>query len=370
MNKLTLLFSGKRGGGITDLTNIINGFIDNENTQIKLSIITLRRFDHLEKLCSENNIKYSFITNECNNFFKEFYVNIIYILTVIKNIFFAEKLMFTMTHPNLLLLPIYRFISFFTKCHLYYIRHNPTGFRHVENSLKNKLIVLSDCVASIFSHRLLFFSKNVLKTFEQSVYKNKLYYIGFGVNSFNELPEKSYSTSIQTFIFFGRCLPYKGLDVLIEALSLIDDRRLNFIIASNSIQKEYIDELSILKSYHNIDIFNEWLDDHTLDILFKKSTCAILPYKEISQSGPILTSVGYKIPVIASDLSGVREYLTDYVDSLLFIPEDPANLREKILFFNDSANIQNKLRKGILDTAKKFSWKNVSINIENIITDD
>ena len=30
MNKLTLLFSGKRGGGITDLTNIINGFIDNE----------------------------------------------------------------------------------------------------------------------------------------------------------------------------------------------------------------------------------------------------------------------------------------------------------------------------------------------------
>ena len=77
-----------------------------------------------------------------------------------------------------------------------------------------------------------------------------------------------------------------------------------------------------------------------------------------------------KIPVIASDLSGVREYLTDYVDSLLFIPEDPANLREKILFFNDSANIQNKLRKGILDTAKKFSWKNVSINIENIITDD
>ena len=58
------------------------------------------------------------------------------------------------------------------------------------------------------------------------------------------------------------------------------------------------------------------------------------------------------------------------MDSLLFIPEDPANLREKILFFNDSANIQNKLRKGILDTAKKFSWKNVSINIENIITDD
>ena len=55
MNKLTLLFSGKRGGGITDLTNIINGFIDNENTQTRLSVITLRRFSHLEELCSKNN---------------------------------------------------------------------------------------------------------------------------------------------------------------------------------------------------------------------------------------------------------------------------------------------------------------------------
>ena len=78
MNKLTLLFSGKRGGGITDLTNIINGFIGNENTQTRLSVITLRRFSHLEELCSKNNISYSYTTAECNNIFKEFCVNIIF----------------------------------------------------------------------------------------------------------------------------------------------------------------------------------------------------------------------------------------------------------------------------------------------------
>tara|TARA_Y100000768_G_C23990687_1_gene692495 strand:+ start:3845 stop:4957 length:1113 start_codon:yes stop_codon:yes gene_type:complete len=370
MNKLTLLFSGKRGGGITDLTNIINGFIDNENTQTRLSIITLRRFSHLEELCNKNNISYSYITAECNNILKEFYVNIIFILTITKNIFFAKNIIFTMTHPNLLFLPLYRLISFFTSCRLYYIRHNPTGFRHVANSLKNILIVLTDYIASMFSHRLLFFSRNVLHSFEQSLYKNKLYYIGFGINSFNKLPTEPYSPSTQTFIFFGRCLPYKGLDILIEALKLIDDRSLNFIIASNSIPKDYINKLSELKHRHNIDIFNEWLDDDRLDILFKKSSCAILPYRAISQSGPILTSVGYNIPIIASDLSGIKEYLTDLEDSLLFISEDPGSLKEKILLFHDSASIQNKLRKGIISTSKKFSWKNVSINIENLTTDD
>ena len=275
-----------------------------------------------------------------------------------------------MTHPNLILLPVYRFISFFTNCRLYYIRHNPTGFRHVANSLKNRLIVLSDFVASIFSHRLLFFSRNVLDSFKESLYKNKLHYIGFGINSFNKLPVKPSSPSRQTFIFFGRCLPYKGLDILIEALMLIEDRSLDFIIASNSIPKNYLDKLSQLKDKHNIDIFNEWLDDDRLDILFKKSSCAVLPYRAISQSGPILTSVGYNIPIIASNLSGIREYLTDSEDSLLFISEDSASLKEKIILFNDSANIQNKLRAGILSTAEKFSWKNVSINIESLTTDE
>ena len=64
-----------------------------------------------------------------------------------------------MTHPNLLFLPLYRLISFFTNCRLYYIRHNPTGFRHVTNNLKNILIVLTDYIASMFSHRLLFFQE-------------------------------------------------------------------------------------------------------------------------------------------------------------------------------------------------------------------
>lgn len=370
MNKLTLLFSGKRGGGITDLTNIINGFIGNEHTQTRLSVITLRRFSHLEELCSKNNISYSYTTAECNNIIKEFCVNIIFILTITKNIFFAKNLIFTMTHPNLLFLPLYRLISFFTNCRLYYIRHNPTGFRHVTNSLKNILIVLTDYIASMFSHRLLFFSRNVLQCFEQSLYKDKLYYIGFGINSFNKIPSTPCSPSAQTFIFFGRCLPYKGLDILIEALNLINDRSLNLIVASNSIPMEYINKLSKLKDKHTIDIFNEWLDDDRLDILFKKSSCAILPYRAISQSGPVLTSMGYNIPIIASNLAGVKEYLTDLEDSLLFISEDPASLKEKILLFNDSADIQNKLRKGIISTAKKFSWKNVSINIENLTTDD
>lgn len=370
MKRLTLLFSGKRGGGITDLTNIVNGFIKNQNSEIKLKVITLRKFSHLEQLCSNNNISYISISNNCDTIFKEIFANVIYIFTMFRNISTSKTLLFTMTHPNLLVFPIYRFISLFTNCKLYYIRHNPIGFRHVENKIKNSVVVLSDYIASKFSHRLLFFSKNVLKSFDDTTYKHKSYYIGFGINTFDSSSSQVNISDNKTFIFFGRCLPYKGLDILIEALKLIDTQRLNFIIASSSIPKNYLQELSKLQHNHNLIIFNEWLEDDALNGLFQKCFCAVLPYKEISQSGPILTSIGYKIPIITSNLPGVREYLTDNSDSLLFISEDPASLKEKILLFVKSTDIQNTLSKGIMITANKFSWKNVSINIENIITND
>ena len=187
-----------------------------------------------------------------------------------------------MTHPNLLFLPLYRLISFFTNCSLYYIRHNPTGFRHVANSLKNILIVLSDFIASTCF--LIDFS------FFQEMYwivlSNHFIKINYIILDLELILLTNYRLNLvipaQTFIFFGRCLPYKGLDILIEALNLINDRSLNFIIASNSIPMDYMNKLSKLKDKHNIDIFNEWLDDDSRLTSYLKSPA--VQYSHTEQS--------------------------------------------------------------------------------------
>ena len=92
------------------------------------------------------------------------------------------------------------------------------------------------------------------------------------------------------------------------------------------------------------------------------------PIQSNISNGPVLTSMGYNIPIIASNLAGIKEYLTDLEDSLLFISEDPASLKEKILLPMTLLIYKNKLRKDYIHS-EKILVENVSI-IENLTIDD
>tara|TARA_B100001113_G_scaffold201775_1_gene165336 strand:+ start:1044 stop:2147 length:1104 start_codon:yes stop_codon:yes gene_type:complete len=367
MNSITLVFSGRKGGGLTDLKNIINGYISRGSFNIK--IISLRHFESIDELIEDTNIEYKFICKKCDSITKEVMANLKYILVMCKEVFISKNILFSMIHPNLLFFPLFRLLSFFSGSQLLYIRHNPRSFRHVSGYIHNKLTILSDEVATIFCSRLLFFSKHVMSHFSYSHYKDKSHYIGFGVNKFSDQDISEPKNEVN-FIFFGRCLPYKGLDFLIDCLKKIDSLSFHIIVATNMMPDSYLEELKKVNSDIKIDLYNEWLCDDFLDDLFKKATCAILPYTEISQSGPILTSIGYKIPIIASDISGIREYLTNEHDSLLFEKNNHASLIEKIKLFATSESIRNKLSLGIKSTHDKFSWNNVTINIDKVINSD
>ena len=364
MNNITLVFSGKKGGGLTDLKNIINGYISRGCFNIK--IISLRHFESIDELIQDTDIEYKFICKNCDSITKEIIANLKYILIMCREVFISKNILFSMIHPNLLFFPLFRLLSLFSGSQLLYIRHNPRSFRHVSGYIHNKITVISDEVATIFCSKLLFFSKHVMSHFSYSYYKNKSHYIGFGVNKFSN-HHVSESKSEVSFIFFGRCLPYKGLDFLIDCLKKINSLSFHMIVATNMMPISYLERLKKVSPDIKVELYNEWLSDDFLDSLFKKASCAILPYSEISQSGPILTSVGYKIPIIASDISGVREYLTNEHDSLLFEKNNHASLIEKIRLFATSENMREKLLLGIQSTHDKFSWNNVTINIDKVV---
>jgi glycosyltransferase involved in cell wall biosynthesis len=366
-SNITLIFSGRKGGGLTDLKNIISGYISRESFNIK--VISLRHFQSIEDLVAGTDIEYKSISRNCDSIPKEVIANLQYILILCKEVFISKKILFTMIHPNLVFFPLFRMLSYLSGSELLYIRHNPRSFRHVSGYIHNKLTVISDEIATLFCSKLLFFSKHVMSCFSDSSNAKKSYYIGFGVNKFSSedfLPVKDKVT----FIFFGRCLPYKGLDFLINSLERINSLSFHIVFATNMMPDSYIEDLKKVNSNIQIELYNEWLNDDFLHGLFIKSSCSILPYKEISQSGPILTSIGYKIPIIASDISGIREYLTDGHDSLLFEKENHESLIDKITLFASSESIRSKLSLGIESTYNKFSWDNVTINIDKVINND
>jgi len=134
------------------------------------------------------------------------------------------------------------------------------------------------------------------------------------------------------FLFFGSIHPYKGLEILIEAVNhLVHTYKLdNFsiIIAGNCSDAEWSKyktkivypelfrtEIRVIK---NIEIAD----------LFCSSDYLILPYKDVTQCGPLMIAFNYTLPVIASDLQGFRDYISEGETGFLFKSNDHKKLAE------------------------------------------
>src|SRR5690606_33793125 len=64
--------------------------------------------------------------------------------------------------------------------------------------------------------------------------------------------------------------------------------------------------------------------------LFEKAHYLILPYKDATQSGPLMIAYNYNLPVIASDIVAFQETVKDGVSGFLYKLKDPIDLESKL----------------------------------------
>jgi glycosyltransferase involved in cell wall biosynthesis len=132
-----------------------------------------------------------------------------------------------------------------------------------------------------------------------------------------------------TLLFFGRIVPYKGLDVLLQAYA--DVRKMlpaRLVIAGEGNLKPY------LRSIHNlpgIEILNRWIPEAEIGRLFSQSDLLVLPYISASQSGVIPIAASFGMPVIATHTGGIPGQIEDGVSGWLVPPGDKDALAGAIL---------------------------------------
>ncbi len=119
-------------------------------------------------------------------------------------------------------------------------------------------------------------------------------------------PEKRY------VLFFGFIRDYKGLDLLIEAFKTVDPE-LHLIIAGEvygSFDKygKQLEESGIKDRVH---LFNHYISDAEVSSFFSVSEVCVLPYKSATQSGITAISYHFDLPIIATDVGGLKETIID-----------------------------------------------------------
>lgn len=130
------------------------------------------------------------------------------------------------------------------------------------------------------------------------------------------------------FLFFGTDYPYKGLEVLIKAVSLLSERTQNFIITIAGKCHNFSKYRNLIADQSVYDLNLYFIKSEDIPDFFNNADFMVLPYNQVTQCGPLMIAFNYNIPAIASDLPGFSEVIIDGKTGFLFTCGDHFQLAE------------------------------------------
>lgn len=174
-------------------------------------------------------------------------------------------------------------------------------------------------------------------------------------------PDKKYA------LFFGFIRDYKGLDVLLQAVPNLDPE-IEIIVAGEVYgnfdkYNEIIQQLNIENKIH---LFNQYISDAEVGQFFSVSDVCVLPYKSATQSGITSISYHFELPMIATDVGGLKETIFDGVTGDIVPNVDSSQLASAINTYFLEGH-REKYIAGIQDYKKSHSWEVFAQKMEDFI---
>jgi len=158
-------------------------------------------------------------------------------------------------------------------------------------------------------------------------------------------------------LFFGFIREYKGLDLLLNAMkNLSDDYHLivaGEIYGSFEKYQAIIDANKLQKKVH---LFNQYIPDEEVATYFSAADVCILPYKGATQSGITAIAHHFDLPIIATDVGGLKETIQHEKTGLMIQPDDKALKNAIELIFKDGR--LEKFSENISAYKVENSWGN------------
>ena len=164
--------------------------------------------------------------------------------------------------------------------------------------------------------------------------------------------------SKKTLLFFGFIRDYKGLDLLIQAMDVLDDSY-QLVIAGEvygSFDK-YQELIDNSKAKQRIALYNQYIGDNEVSDYFSAADVCVLPYKSATQSGITSIANHYNLPIIATNVGGLKETIHHQITGLIVDKPEIRDIAATIKTYFDGnfkANFAAEIEKEKLEN----SWEN------------
>ena len=165
----------------------------------------------------------------------------------------------------------------------------------------------------------------------------------------------------RTLLFFGLIRDYKGLDILLQAFNLLDSRY-QLVIAGEPYgsfdkYRKLIDEG---RDPASIYVFPDYIRDTEVKRYFSAADLTVLPYRSATQSGISSVSCHFEVPMVVTDVGGLRETVGQAGTGIVCEQGTPACIAAAIGRYFDEPALRDRLHEGMRAEKERLSWSRFS----------
>ncbi|MCX8178489.1 MAG: glycosyltransferase [Candidatus Aenigmarchaeota archaeon] len=213
-----------------------------------------------------------------------------------------------------------------------------TIIKNFELSIFRKTINVSIC-------------ETIKKVLDQSKIDSRVIYQSIYLPK--NIPKLKYTANI---LYAGRLSKEKGVNYLIEAFSHLKNKNAKLLIAGDGPERKKLENIAKNYGLSQRIKFLGFVDKTTLQNLYEDIDFIVLPsvwQEPFGLTG--LEAMSYGRPVIAFNVGGISEYVSNNENGFLVDVFDVKSLAEKMETLLSDKDLLLKFSKNSIETSKKFS---------------
>lgn len=160
-------------------------------------------------------------------------------------------------------------------------------------------------------------------------------------------------------LFFGFVREYKGLRHILRAMPAITAHdstvRLMVVGEFGSDRDSYLSLIETCGIASCVTLVDGYIPDKAIEPYFAACDLVVLPYESATQSGIVQIAYSFEKPVVATQVGGLPDVVTDGVTGYLVPPKDPAALAQAVIRYFDEHK-SAAFSEGVRAEADRYSW--------------
>ncbi len=169
-------------------------------------------------------------------------------------------------------------------------------------------------------------------------------------------------------LFYGFIRPYKGLDLLIEAMGRLKNEDIHLTVAGEFWEgkRETEDSIQSLGIQEKVELVPHYISEQDTAAYFVRADVVVLPYRSATGSGVVPIAYHYGKPVIATKVGGLPEVVVNGKTGVLLEKDDIDGLVGAIKSFTKER--AEKMGPAIEQVKPKMRWEGLAEEIlRNIV---